>query len=100
MRGLDADLEKHKGARKEHVRRLGEVAHILLDAGLIVLATASGLNDEELKLLQEVTERSSIFIVNVGDNNFREGIVDLELSIKDSASKNAKKVLSFLELDL
>jgi bifunctional enzyme CysN/CysC len=97
LRGLDADLEKHKSARKEHVRRLGEVSHILMDAGLIVLATASNLNDEELKLLQEVTDRSSMLIVNVGENHFREGIVDLNLNDKDSPLKNAKKVLSLLE---
>ncbi len=96
LRGLDADIEGHKSKRREHVRRLGEVGHILMDAGLIVLATASNLNDEELHLLQEVTDRSGIFIVNVGPNQFRSSIVDLDLSEKDSASKNAKKLLSFL----
>lgn len=98
LRGLDADVEKHKSARREHVRRLGEVAHILMDAGLIVFATASNLNDEELRLLQEVTDRSSMVILHVGPNEFREGVADTTLSEKDSASKNAEKVLKFLEL--
>ena len=97
LRGLDADL--HKAARHEHVRRLGEVSHILMDAGLIVLATASNLNDEELRLLQEVTSRSSVLIVNVGANEFREGIVDLNLKAEDTAAKNAKKVLALLEAE-
>ncbi len=96
LRGLDADLEHHKKARREHVRRLGEVGHILMDAGLIVFATASNLNDDELRLLQEVTDRSSILMVNVGKNEFRDGAVDLNLSEKDSASKNAKAVLALL----
>lgn len=96
LRGLDADLEKHKSKRHEHVRRLGEVAHFFLDAGLIVLATASNLNDEELMLLQTVTDRGSILIVNVGSNEFRHGIVDLNLNEKDSVSQNAQKVFSFL----
>ena len=97
LRGLDADLERDKKARHEHVRRLGEVSHILMDAGLLVLATASNLNDEELGLLQEITSRSSILIVNVGPNHFREGIVDLDLNLKDSPSHNAKKILALLE---
>ena len=97
LRGLDADLEHDKKARHEHVRRLGEVSHILMDAGLLVLATASNLNDEELRLLQEVTSRSLILIVNVGSNDFREGAVDLNLSPKDSASQNAKKIIGLLE---
>jgi bifunctional enzyme CysN/CysC len=97
LRGLDVDLEKDRSQRKEHVRRLGEVSHILMDAGLIVFATASNLNDEELRLLQEVTDRSSMFIVNMGENNFREGIIDLNLNPKDTVSKNAKKILTLLE---
>ena len=97
LRGLDADLEHDKKARHEHVRRLGEVSHILMDAGLLVLATASNLNDEELRLLQEVTSRSLILIVNVGSSDFREGVVDLNLNPKDSASQNAKKILALLE---
>ncbi|MBI1883561.1 MAG: GTP-binding protein [Chlamydiae bacterium] len=97
LRGLDVDLEKHKSERHQQVRRMGEVAHLLLDAGLIILATGSNLNDEELKILQEVTDRSSILVVNVGENHFREGIVDLNLNAKDAASRNAKKVMEFLE---
>ena len=97
LRGLDSDLERNRKARIEHVRRLGEVSHILLDAGLIVFATASHLNDEELRLLQEVLSRDSIFIVNVGRNEFRDGIVDLNLNEKDSAAKNSKKVLELLK---
>jgi bifunctional enzyme CysN/CysC len=98
LRGLDADLDKHKVARREHVRRLGEVSHLLMDAGLIVFATASNLNDEELRLLQEVTTRDAISIVNVGKNEFRENNVDLNLNPKDSVEKNAKKVIELLEI--
>jgi bifunctional enzyme CysN/CysC len=99
LRGLDVDVEKDRSARKEHVRRLGEVSHILLDAGLIVLATASNLTDDELRLLQEVTNRSSIFIVNVGENTFREGIVDLNLNPNESVSKNVQKIQNLLETE-
>lgn len=95
LRGLDVDVNKSK--RHEHVRRLGEVAHILMDAGLIVLATASNLTDEELSLLQEVTNRSQILLVNVGPNDFRGSILDLNLKQEDSTAKNVKKVLALLE---
>lgn len=95
LRGLDADV--HKSKRHEHVRRLGEVAHILLDAGLIVLCTASNLTDEELRMIQEVTERANMLIVNVGPNDFRGSIVDLALKQDASVAKNSKQILSLLE---
>lgn len=97
LRGLDADIEQNKRSRAEHIRRLGEVSHILLDAGLIVLATASNLNDDELRLLQEVTNRESMLIVNVGDNNFRHANIDLELAAKGKTAQQVKKVLTLLQ---
>lgn len=97
LRGLDADVEHVKTARREHVRRLGEVSHLMMDAGLIVLATASNLNDEELKCLQEITSRDMILIVNVGANDFRQGIVDLNLEAENPAAVNVRKVLDLME---
>ncbi len=97
LRGLDADLERHKAARHEHVRRLGEVSHLMMDAGLLVLATASNLNDDELRLLQEVTSRDMILIVNVGANDFRQGIVDLNLDPAKSIQENVGQVLSLMK---
>jgi len=96
LRGLDADIELRKKSRREHVRRLGEVAHILMDAGLIVVATASNLNDEEVRLLQEVTDREKFFIVNVGQSEFSQGVVDLNLKSKDSVEDNTVKVIELL----
>lgn len=95
LRGLDVDV--HKSKRHEHVRRMGEVAHILMDAGLIVLGTASNLTDEELRLLQEVTDRSKMLVINVGPNDFRGSILDLSLKKEDSVAKNVKQILSLLE---
>jgi len=97
LRGLDADVEHHKVPRKEHVRRMGQVAHILLDAGLIVFATASNLNDDELLELQEIAARDSMLVVNVGKNEFRKGIVDINLDEKTSPGTNAGKIIAHLD---
>jgi len=67
-----------------------------MDAGLIVFATASNLDDDELMLLLEVCSRDSMFIVNVGKNEFRNGIVDLNLSPKDSMERNVKQVVNLI----
>ena len=48
-------------------------------------------------MMQEVVNRSMILIVNVGENEFREGIVDLNLDPKTNVSKNAQKVIRLLE---
>ena len=95
LRGLDADVNKTQ--RHEHIRRMGEVAHIWLDAGLIVLCTASHLTDEELRIIQELTDRSQMFVVNVGPNDFRGSMIDLQLNQSDSIETNVEKVIALVK---
>lgn len=97
LRGLDAHTEGHRSSRREHTHRLGEVAHLFLDAGLIVIATATNLDDEGLRELQEVTDRDSITIVNVGKNEFTDHVVDLNLSEKEIPARNVEKIAQLLK---
>jgi bifunctional enzyme CysN/CysC len=97
LRGLDADISKSK--RDEHIRRLGEVSHILMDAGLIVVATASDLEEDDLRLLETVTNKESVFIVNVGKESLEDGLVDLDLDPKTNADENVEKIVKLLKLN-
>ncbi len=38
--GIDADIKGKEDQRQEHIRRLSEVANILIDAGIILIITA------------------------------------------------------------
>ena len=40
--GVDADIGRKSGDRMEHLRRLGEVANLMLDAGAILIVSAAG----------------------------------------------------------
>ena len=50
--GVDSDIERETENRKEHVRRFSEVLNILIDSGLIVVVTASGLDQSEIDLIR------------------------------------------------
>jgi len=95
LRGLDSDIEKEK--RTEHIRRLSEVVHILMEAGLIVISTASDLNHEDLKLLQTITDKRDVLIIKIGDNGVEKELIDLNLSEKDSIEKNVFKIIDLLK---
>lgn len=97
LRGLNADVEQHRLERHEHVRRMAEVAHLFMDAGVIVVATGSNLNEAELAELKEVTSASGLFVVNVGPSRIKEEKVHLQLDPAVSALKNAGRVLIFLQ---
>ena len=50
--GVDADLAREAANRAEHLRRLAEVANLLLDAGVIVVVSAAELEHADLDLIR------------------------------------------------
>ncbi|MBU0762860.1 MAG: adenylyl-sulfate kinase [Candidatus Altiarchaeota archaeon] len=96
LRGLDADIGKKR--RDEHIRRLAEVAHILMDAGLIVIATASDLTKDELKKMQAIVSRQETLIVYIGDGkDINAGIIDLKIPSEDTADTQVAKIIDLLK---
>ena len=61
--GVDADIKKpgpDQTHRPEHLRRLAEVANIMLDAGIILVVTAIGLTQNELEIIRRVVDSELI----------------------------------------
>lgn len=68
--GVDADIKKpgtDQTHRPEHLRRLGEVANILLDAGVILVVTAIGLTQKELEIIRSVVDSDLIEAIWLGE---------------------------------
>jgi hypothetical protein len=65
--------------RGEHVRRLGEVAHILCDAGQIVITTLADLDAYEAETLRILGEPNDMLVIRIGAD--RHGVnADLVLA--------------------
>lgn len=64
--GVDADLERRREERAEHMRRLAEVAHLMLDAGTVLLVTAAELTREDLEVISTGVEPSRIVTAWLG----------------------------------
>lgn len=86
--GVDADIKKNGGNKEEHLRRLAEVAHILMDAGVILLVTARELSQDDLEIIKTTVNPEKIETIWVGDDLTTDisydlripGINDVELS--------------------
>jgi len=68
--GVDADIKVAGTAenRDEHLRRLAEVANIMLDAGTILVVTAIALTQSDLDIISAAVDTDSIEVVWVGPN--------------------------------
>ena len=76
--GVDADITRKKN-HKEHIRRLAEVAHILLDAGILLIITARELKQEDLEIIKSTVDAELIETVWVGKNITTDISFDLHL---------------------
>jgi bifunctional enzyme CysN/CysC len=94
--GVDADIERTGVNRLEHLRRLGEVANILLDAGLIVIATAAGLTQEDLEVIRTSGGSDRVMAVWLGDRMTTDLSCDLVLTRQEAEADGASRLKSLL----
>lgn len=95
--GLDADIKSAKNNRQEHLRRLAEVAHIMLDAGMILIVTAIELTEEDLDLIGTIINPNRIQIVWVGENVSTNIVYDVKVSSIENLEKSVETVKKLLQ---
>jgi len=76
--GVDADLKAtSNNHREEHIRRLAEVANVMLDAGMIFIVTATELTQDDVALMKTAITTERIETVWIGE----EISTDLECTL-------------------
>lgn len=69
--GVDADLKLLTGTNgddpQEHMRRLAEIAHIFIDAGLIFIVTAREVDQADINLIRASVGQDRVEVVWSGD---------------------------------
>jgi len=96
-RGLDADLGCHVDNAGERLRRIGELARILTDAGLIFITTIDDADDYDIETLKQLNEPSDILVVNLGENSFSRYHPDLQIPAGGSVADAVKEVTDMLK---
>ena len=93
--GVDADIARGADNRREHLRRLAEVANLMLDAGVILIVTAAELTQADVELIKATVEADRIQVVWVGDTKTTDVAHDLLLSDPDAgdAVEQVKRLL-------
>ena len=65
--GVDADIKGRETNTTEHLRRMAEISHLMLDAGIILILTAVDLTTRDLGLISTLVDPDRIVTVWVGD---------------------------------
>jgi bifunctional enzyme CysN/CysC len=77
--GVDADIERKQENRLEHMRRLAEVANLMLDAGIILIVAAAELTQDDLEVIKTAVQPDWIETVWAGDTITTDLACDLQL---------------------
>jgi bifunctional enzyme CysN/CysC len=92
--GIGADLKEVKNSSQaETIRRFAEIANILLDAGMIVIATAAELTQSDLEIIKVVLDPSKIETIWIGEEVTTDLVCDLRISatLEEDAVKQIKR---------
>ena len=95
--GVDADIKGRNDQRREHLRRLAEVAHILLEAGVILIVTAIELTQEDLELIQTTIQSDKIEIIWVGEKVTTDISYDLKIQSSKYPEEAVRRIKALLE---
>jgi bifunctional enzyme CysN/CysC len=95
--GIDADIKGKENQRQEHIRRLSEVANILIDAGIILIITALELTQDDLEIMKTIITAEKIETVWVGDNLTTDISYDMRIHEENRPEETADKLKSMLQ---
>jgi len=80
----------------ERLRRIGELARIMTDAGMIFITTVDEADDLDIRTLKLLNEPNEILVVNVGKDNFTHYRPDLTVAADENVDEAVNLVADLL----
>ena len=95
--GVDADIDRRDENRSEHLRRLAEVANIMLDSGAILIVTAVELTQQDLEIVKTTVDPDRIETVWVGDSVTTDIVADLHIGDEETGVEAVDRMKALLQ---
>ena len=94
--GVDQDLVWVDASQGELVRRFGEVAHLLLDAGLIVVSTTNAIGLGDFGAVQSLIPDSPTLAIEIDPEGTSAQPCDLRIAGDEPEGEVAAKIIALL----
>jgi len=94
--GVDADLVWVETTQRELVRRFAEVAHILLDAGHLVISTTNAIGLADFAAVQALIPDFPVLTVEINPTTTTIGSSDLQITGKEPVADVLAKITALL----
>ena len=97
--GVDADIKngENNNHKEEHLRRLAEVANLMLDAGAILIVTAVELTQDDLEIIRTTINPWQIETIWIGDRVTTDIKYNLHIPQFKGEAKVAARIKALLQ---
>jgi len=95
--GLNTDIKNDTINHPEHLRRLAEISNLMIDAGNILIVTASELSQSDLEIIKTSIESDKIKVIWMGEKVTTDIYYDLKIPEDLSFEHKVLKIKKFLE---
>lgn len=97
--GVNADIKRQDTAHRwrEHVRRFSEVAHLFIDAGMILIITAIDLTQDDLDIFTTVIDKNLVNVIWVGETITTDIACDIHLKDRNSINEGLVRIQKLLQ---
>ncbi len=96
LQGLDTDISIEGEARDEHIRRLGELARIMTDSGLIFITAISGADEYDISTLELLNRPNEILVVALDGSSLENYTPNLSLESGEGIENALGKIYGLL----
>jgi bifunctional enzyme CysN/CysC len=93
--GVDSDLWVD-AAKSELVRRFGEVAHLLLNAGLLVVSTTNAIGLADASSVQALIPDTPTIVIDVDPAGASHQASDLQVGVDEPVDEVVKRITALL----
>ena len=95
--GVDADIEWREENRVEHFRRLGEVANLMLDAGVILIVTAAELEQRDVDIIKTSVDPGRIETIWIGERVTTDIEASVVLPVSEAIGDEVQRLKTLLQ---
>jgi len=97
--GVDADIKNGNNGnhKEEHLRRLAEVSHLMLDAGAILIVTAIEISQSDMDIIKTTVNPRQIETVWLGENVTTDLEFDMHIPEFTSEEEVSAKIKGLLQ---
>ena len=93
---LDHDSRIREMGRELHLQKLGDLARVMADAGIMLITTVADADDFDLDNLRRMNEPNDLFVVNIGENVFSSFPIDVQLQYRPDVETAVDTIINKL----